>query len=263
MSKTKIGKTQQFIQKKSGRNSNNNGETQSNVILRFKPSKLNETQISAIFKDADENKVKEYINIFQEGDSKENLIILFKQLIDLGNLYNLWGSSMKTLCQVALSGKPWEKWNASMLQCKSFTDNNNNCVEFIKMCQTAATKILGKNAFRIQEEAKENIMTLRNGKSYRDAIEQYFTINKDMIFLGETSESFRIRELNKQIIKMLPPRIRMECIMNNGKTQDDKEEILEAMDGLDTFVKLTKIVNALEKANSNKNGGIQNRQSTK
>jgi hypothetical protein len=73
MSKTKISKTRQFKQKKSGGNSNNNGETQSGVILRFKLSKLNETQISAIFKDADENEVKEYINIFQEGDSKKNL----------------------------------------------------------------------------------------------------------------------------------------------------------------------------------------------
>jgi hypothetical protein len=48
------------------------------VILKLKPSKLNETQISAIFKDADDNEVKEYINIFQEGDPKENLVSLFK-----------------------------------------------------------------------------------------------------------------------------------------------------------------------------------------
>jgi hypothetical protein len=150
-----------------------------------------------------------------------------------------------------------------MLQCKSFIDNDNNRVEFIKMRQTVATKILGKNAFRNQEEVMENIMTLPNGKSYRDAIKQYFTINKDMIFLGEQSESFRICKLNKQIIKMLPPRIRMEYIMNNGETLDDEEEILEAMDGLDTFVKLTKMVNAWEKANSNKNGGNQNKHSTK
>ncbi len=31
--------------------------------------------------------------------------------------------------------------------------------------------LLGKNAFRNQEEAMENIMTLPNGKSYHDAIE--------------------------------------------------------------------------------------------
>jgi len=38
-----IGKPRQFKQKKRGGNSKNNEETQSNVILRFKPSKLNET----------------------------------------------------------------------------------------------------------------------------------------------------------------------------------------------------------------------------
>ncbi len=109
---TEIGKTRQFKQKKNrGRNNKNNEETQSNVILRFRPSKLNETQISATFKYADKNEVKEYINIFQEGDPKENLITLFKQVIDLGNLYDLWKDSFKTLCQVmarSLSGKPRE-----------------------------------------------------------------------------------------------------------------------------------------------------------
>jgi hypothetical protein len=65
-----IGKTRQFKQKNRGGNNKNNEETQSDVILRFKPSKLNETQISATFKDADKNKVKEYINIFQEWGSK-------------------------------------------------------------------------------------------------------------------------------------------------------------------------------------------------
>jgi hypothetical protein len=86
----------------------------------------------------------------------------------------------------------------------------------------------------------ENIMTLPNGKLYRDSIKQYFTINKDMKYLGEKGESFMTRVINKQIIKMLPPRIRMEYIMNSGETKDDKEDILEAMDGLDTFVKLTR-----------------------
>jgi hypothetical protein len=112
MSKVNIGKKRTFCAKQQCGNKVNNDPTQSNVILKFKPSKLNKTQISAIFKDADNNEVKEYINIFQEGDSKENLVSLFKQLINLGDLYDLWGSSMKTLCQIfarALSGKPRKK----------------------------------------------------------------------------------------------------------------------------------------------------------
>jgi hypothetical protein len=79
-----------------------------------------------------------------------------------------------------------------------------------------------------------------------------------MKYLGEKGESFMTRVINKQIIKMLPPRIRMEYIMNGGEIKDGKEDILEAMDSLDTFVILTKMVNASEKANSNKNGGNKN-----
>ncbi len=75
-------------------------------------------------------------------------------------------------------------------------------------------------------------------------------------------KSFTTCIINKQIIKMLPPRIRMEYIMNSGETKDDEEDILEAMDGLDTFVKLTKMVIASEKANS-KNGGNQNENTKK
>jgi hypothetical protein len=100
MSKVDIGKTRTFLAKQQGGNKVNNDPTQSDVILKFKPSKLNETQISAVFKDADDNKVKEYINIFEEGDPKENLLSLFKQLINLGDLYDLWGGSLKTLCQI-------------------------------------------------------------------------------------------------------------------------------------------------------------------
>jgi hypothetical protein len=76
--------------------------------------------------------------------------------------------------------------NASIKEC-----TRNHREEFIKMCQTAATKILGKNAFKNEEEAMKNIMTLPNSKLYRDSIEQYFTINKDMKYLGEKGKSFK------------------------------------------------------------------------
>jgi hypothetical protein len=51
----------------------------------------------------------------------------------------------------------------------------------------------------------------------------------------------------------------MEYIMSNGEEQNTKEDILDMMESLDTFVKLMKMVNASEKAVSNKrNGGNQN-----
>jgi hypothetical protein len=192
------------------------------VILKFTPSKLKETQISAVFKDADNYEVKEI------GDQEENLVSLFKQLINLGNLYDLWGSSMKTLCQIfarALSGKPHKKWSEMVKKQASFTDNNNNRKEFVKMCQTAASKILGLKSFRNQEVAMDDTMTLPNNKPFRDSIEQYFTTNKDMKYLGEEGKSYSVCTLNKQIIKMLPPRVRMEYIMSNGEEQNTEEDV--------------------------------------
>jgi hypothetical protein len=48
-------------------------------ILGFKTSKSNKSKITALFKDDDENNVKKYINIYQNGDMKECLILLYKQ----------------------------------------------------------------------------------------------------------------------------------------------------------------------------------------
>jgi hypothetical protein len=136
---------------------------------------------------------------------------------------------MKTPCQIfarALSGKPREKWNEIVKKQASFTDNNNNCKEFVKMCQTAASKILGSKALRNQEAAMDDMMTLPNNKPFHNSNKQYFMMNKDMKYLGEEGKSYSVCTLNKQIIKMLPPRVRMEYIMSNGEEQNTKEDIL-------------------------------------
>jgi hypothetical protein len=53
----------------------------------------NENKITTLFEDEDENKVKEYIDIYQNGDMKECLILLYKQVFDMGDLYDYWGTS--------------------------------------------------------------------------------------------------------------------------------------------------------------------------
>jgi hypothetical protein len=58
-------------------------------ILGFKTSKSNESKITALFEDDNENEVKEYINMYQNEDMKECLILLYKQVIDLGYLYDI------------------------------------------------------------------------------------------------------------------------------------------------------------------------------
>jgi hypothetical protein len=71
-------------------------------ILSFKSSKPNKSKYTALFKDNNENEVKEYVSIYQHGDAKECLILLYKQVMDLGDLYNYWGSSMKKLGRIVL-----------------------------------------------------------------------------------------------------------------------------------------------------------------
>ncbi len=90
---------------------------------------------------------------------------------------------------------------------------------FINMCKKLSTEILGSDAFKDQGTAMDEGMKLPNDKKLRDAmIEGYATINENMKFLGEEGKSFTMRELNKQIKKMLTPRMRFEYLKLGGDT---------------------------------------------
>ena len=93
---------------------------------------------------------------------------------------------------------------------QKFLSNLSNRDTFIDMCKKLSMEILGLNAFKDQETAMDEGMKLPNDKKLHDAIEQYMTINKNMKFLGEEGKSFTVRELNKQIKKMLTPQMRLE-----------------------------------------------------
>ncbi len=80
-------------------------------------------------------------------------------------------------------------------------------------------------------------MKLPNDKKLRDAIERYAAINKNMKFLGEEGESSTMREWNKQINRMLTPRMRLEYVKLGGDTLNNKKAILATMDKLDTSPK--------------------------
>jgi hypothetical protein len=108
------------------------------------------------------------------------------------------------------------------------------------MCKKLTTEVLGPNALKDQETVMDEGMKLPNHKKLRDAIEQYATINKNMKFLGDEGKSFTMRELNKQIKKMLTPRMRLEHLKLGGDTLNNKKAILAAMDMLDTYAKMNR-----------------------
>jgi hypothetical protein len=96
-------------------------------------------------------------------------------------------------------------------------------------------------------------MKLPNDKKLCDMIEQYATINENMKFLREEGKSFTMRELNKQIKKMLTLRMRLEYVKLGGDTLKDKKAIIAAMDKLDTYAKMNREIAELEQKQKNGN----------
>ncbi len=77
-------------------------------------------------------------------------------------------------------------------------------------------------------------INLPNDKKLHDAIDQYMTINENMQLCREECESFTMRELNKQIKKMLTPQMKLEYLKLGGDTLEDKKLILVLMNKMDT-----------------------------
>ena len=67
--------------------------------MRMTKSAPRHDTIKESFKDEDENKIKEYIDTYNDGDHTENLLVLEKQLLCLGTCYNLFEEGRwKKLC---------------------------------------------------------------------------------------------------------------------------------------------------------------------
>ena len=65
--------------------------------LWFRKPTPNATTYSAKIKDADDEEVKEYLPIFEDGDDNACLSAIFKKLLALGSTYDYWqdGKSKK------------------------------------------------------------------------------------------------------------------------------------------------------------------------
>ena len=84
------------------------------AILKMRPARKPELTIKASFEDVDGNEVKELVYTFDDGDAKENCVLILLQLKQLGRRYNLWqDEKYKKLTQVggrAFSGRAAEVW---------------------------------------------------------------------------------------------------------------------------------------------------------
>ncbi len=67
----------------------------SKTIVRFEIPELNENKIEAKFTDTGGESVKEYLNIYQDGDDRYNLIALMLQVMELRDSYECWSKAGK------------------------------------------------------------------------------------------------------------------------------------------------------------------------
>jgi hypothetical protein len=63
--------------------------TKTKAILKLKPSRKPEQTIKATFLVRNENEVKELVYTFDDGDPKDNIILIVSQLFQLAKRYNL------------------------------------------------------------------------------------------------------------------------------------------------------------------------------
>ena len=74
-------------------------QVQTRAIMRMTASVPRQDKIKETFKDKEGNDIKEYIDMYKEGDHKENLLVLEKQLLLLGTRYGLYEEGKwKKLC---------------------------------------------------------------------------------------------------------------------------------------------------------------------
>ncbi len=65
-------------------------QVQTRAIVRMTASIPRQDKIKETFKDREDNNIKEYIDTYKEGDRKENLLVLKKQLLLLRMCYDLY-----------------------------------------------------------------------------------------------------------------------------------------------------------------------------
>jgi hypothetical protein len=87
----------------------------SETILHFEIKELTNNKIEAKFTDTGGESVKEYLNIYQDGDDRYNLIALMLQVMELGDSYECWSKTGKAkkldnTMKWALNGKAKKKW---------------------------------------------------------------------------------------------------------------------------------------------------------
>ena len=150
-------------------------------VLTYKPSQPNATTITVKFKDADASEVKETLNIWRDGDPKDQLINLQKRIFwTLANQYDYYKDGRaQMLSQTygrALAGSCEEKWNVIEETIADFKGAQIQAT-VRKRLQKHAAQVIGKKAFEKQQDAIEEGMPKQRGMTLTTRIERLYQIS--------------------------------------------------------------------------------------
>ena len=177
-------------------------------IICFDIPDFNKNQVEVKFGEGGES-VKEYINIYCEGDDKYNLLVLMFQILDLGDSYKCWEEAAKaknlvnTMKRALGHGKAMKKW-IDITSKRTAWGEANMREKFTKMLQKLREETFGTQAYKKQVEAMEDgKLKLSEDEPLQDSIDWLFTINREIPYLSAKGKKLLLRTLNKIIVKTL------------------------------------------------------------
>lgn len=135
---------------------------QSKAVLKVKQAKQNDQHVKAMFMDSHWTEEKEQIQMFWDSNLSKLLIKLEKQLLKLGNHYNLLNEGeWKILCQIgrwSLGGCIEQYWSGIIKGARNHSVESSSVqkAQFKKLIQQVNTKYLAKDAADDQKNAMEH-----------------------------------------------------------------------------------------------------------
>ncbi len=223
-------------QDKQLRNSSRPSESQvqTRAIMRMTASIPRQEKIKETFKDEEGNDIKEYIDTYKEGDRKENLFVLEKQLLLLGTRYELCEEGKwKKLCRIgsrAMTGNCAETWREEVEEGIRNHNIGNAAAQkkkFEETIQKFNEIYLGEDVIDEQKTAMEEGKIKYAGRDIEKAIKRLYAINDTLPLLAKGATKFSDREMAKKIIpRNLSAKARAEFIVNGGDRMREKTDIM-------------------------------------
>ncbi len=162
MSKQDKSTNNRKIGKSDKPNQASNSQPATQAILKTKAAKPSGNKIKVSFKDKDGDAIKEEVYTYEDGEQKEVLLILEKQLLQLGVRYSLFEEGKwKKLCRIgarALSGECAEVWNSKVENgIRNHATGNSTAQKkkFEEAIQVFNETYLGEDAIEDQRSAFE------------------------------------------------------------------------------------------------------------